>query len=178
MGNPLWVNHVNRFHEMLMVSMIKYMSLYNIPLEEDGACAMFRKLAIQSAKMDGRSVSETGRWNGVRNDDGSTTGNYQSAIVCGHHFFMNFLKRNPAVRKYRTATMSIVRAKKATPEVFVCVLSLADVTLHCDFDALLRVQIRRAHYEGFVAFLDRLVRENYLTADQASGCQTACLIRT
>lgn len=26
-GNPLWVNHVNPFHELLMVSMIKYMAV-------------------------------------------------------------------------------------------------------------------------------------------------------
>ena len=120
-GNPLWTNHVNRFHEMLMVSLIKYMALYNIPLDEDGACAMFRKLAIHTAKMDGRDITSTGRWNGIRNADGSTKGNFQSEIVCGHHFFMNFLSRNPAVRRYRTATMSIMRAKKATPEVLVLV---------------------------------------------------------
>ena len=30
--------------------MIKYMDLYNIPLEEDCTCTMFRKLAIQTAK--------------------------------------------------------------------------------------------------------------------------------
>lgn len=102
--------------------MIKYMSLYNIPLQEEGACAMFRKLAIETAKMDGRDITNTGRWNGIRNEDGSATGNYQNAIVCGHHFFLNFLKRNPVVRKYRTATMSLMRAKKATPEVFVLFL--------------------------------------------------------
>ena len=76
------------------------MTLYNIPLEEDGACTMFRKLAIQTAKMDGRDINSTGRWNGIRNADGSTKGNFQSEIVCDHHFvYMDFLKRIPAVRK-------------------------------------------------------------------------------
>jgi len=92
--------------------------LYNIPLDEDGACAMFRKLAIKTAEDEGRDVAHTGRWNGVRNKDGTTTGNYQTEIVCGHHFFMHFLRRYPAVRKYRATTMSIMRAKKATPEVW------------------------------------------------------------
>ena len=27
LGNPLWVNHVNAFHEMLMVSLIKHMAV-------------------------------------------------------------------------------------------------------------------------------------------------------
>ena len=26
-GNPLWINHINRYHEMLMVSIIKYMAV-------------------------------------------------------------------------------------------------------------------------------------------------------
>ena len=98
------------------------LQLYNIPLDEDGACEMFQKLAVKTAIDEGRDIAHTGRWNGVRNDDGSATGNYQQEVVCGHHFFSDFLGRYPSVKKYRTASMSIMRAKKATPEVGECLL--------------------------------------------------------
>ena len=56
--------------------------------------------------------------------------------------------------------MSIVRAKKATPEVFFlcvcCFFFLYILTLCVLFGVW---QIRKAHYDGFIAFLDRLVRE-------------------
>ena len=99
------------------------LKLYNIPLEEDGACEMFRKLAISTAQVEGRDIKNVGRWNGKKNADGSTTGQRATEIVCSHSFFTRFLLRYPCVRMYRTSTMSIMRAKKATPEVnrlFAC----------------------------------------------------------
>lgn len=119
MGNPLWVNHVNRYHELIMISLIKYMALYNIPLVEEDACEMFRKLAVATARDEGRDLTKSGRWNGKRNADGTTTDNYATEIVCGSHFFRCFLARYPLVKNYRTSSMSIMRAKKATYEVFV-----------------------------------------------------------
>ena len=91
---------------------------YNIPLEKEGACEMFRKLALATAKLESRPIN-VGRWNGGRNSDGTTSGHRSTEIVCGNHFFNRFLQRYPCVRQYRTSTMSIMRAKKATPEVYV-----------------------------------------------------------
>ena len=119
LGNPLWVNHVNRYHELIMISLIKYMALYNIPLVEEDACEMFRKLAVATARDEGRDLTKSGRWNGKRNEDGTATGNYATEIVCGSHFFRSFLERYPMVKNYRTSSMSIMRAKKATYEVFI-----------------------------------------------------------
>ena len=38
-------------------------------------------------------------------------------IECGHHWYINFLKRHPYVKRYKATCMSTMRAKKATPEV-------------------------------------------------------------
>ena len=129
LGNPLWVNHVNRYHELIMISLIKYMALYNIPLVEEDACEMFRKLAVATARDEGRDLTKSGRWNGVRNPDGTATGNYATEIVCGSHFFRSFLDRYPLVKNYRTSSMSIMRAKKATYEVFKFVFFLSTAHL-------------------------------------------------
>ena len=79
---------------------------------------MFRKLAVATAKIEGRQIN-VGRWNGGRNPDGTTDGHHSAEIVCGNHFFADFLKRYPCIRNYRTSTMSLMRAKKATPQVVV-----------------------------------------------------------
>ena len=143
-GNPLWVNHVNRYHELIMISLIKYMALYNIPLVEEDACEMFRKLAVATAKDEGRDLTKSSRWNGKRNADGTATGNYATEIVCGSHFFRSFLDRYPLVKNYRTSSMSIMRAKKATPEVFSLFICPACLLASCLFVCQLPVTLPTA----------------------------------
>ena len=127
---------------------------------------------VETVKMDGRDITKTDRWNNdIRNEDGST--NCQNEIVCGHHSFLNFLKRNPTVRKYRTTTMRIMRAKKATSEVFVLSLPALHSSSQCvSFVAcfVAQIRIRKAHFDGFNTFLDRLVREGHLTKEQVGCC--------
>ena len=166
LGNPLWVNHVNRYHELIMISLIKYMALYNIPLVEEDACEMFRKLAVATAKDEGRDLTKSSRWNGKRNADGTTTGNYATEVVCGSYFFRSFLDRYPLVKNYRTSSMSIMRAKKATPEVFSFILSVLDCVCQLPTHYSHCMQICKAHFDGFNRFLDRLVDQGHLTQDQ------------
>ena len=74
---------------------------------------------------------EPSRWNGKRNADKSTTGHRQTDPVCSHQWWRYFEKEFPAVRKYKTSAMSIMRANKATTTV------------------------RDNHFKAFIAFLDR-----------------------
>ena len=78
------------------------------------------------------------RWNGKRNANKSTTGQKQTSPVCSNKWWRGFCKEFPAVRKYRTSAMSIMRANKATTAV------------------------RDEHFKGFMAFLDRLLPTVYV----------------
>ena len=82
------------------------------------------------------------RWNGRRNVDGTTTGQRQTTAECTKHWWRLFQKEFPSIRKYKTSSMSIMRANKATPAV------------------------RDEHFKGFMKFLDRLQSEGYLSDEQ------------
>ena len=65
-------------------------------------------------------------------------------IECSSNWFRKFCDEFPCVKRYKSSAMSIMRAKKATP------------------------QIRDSHYNGFQAFLDRLQHEGFLSDEQRS----------
>ena len=94
-----------------------------VPLEEDGACELelFRKLVIQTAKMDGRDIGSTGRWNDIHNADGSAKGNFQSEIVCRmwSPFFHGLSKEESICAKISHVNDEYHARKKTTPEVLV-----------------------------------------------------------
>ena len=93
---------------------------------------------------------ELSRWNGKRNPDKSTTGHRQSDPVCSHQWWRWFEKEFPAVRKYKTSSMSIMRAKKATPAV------------------------RDDHFKGFIAFLNRY-KHVCVRGGDACMCMRVCV---
>lgn len=66
------------------------------------------------------------------------------AIKCGPTWFRKFCDEFPSIKRYKSSGMSIMRAKKACPEV------------------------RDAHYKGFQDFLDRLQMEGHLSVKQRS----------
>lgn len=84
------------------------------------------------------------RWDGTRNADGTTKGHYQTSIDCTDHWYREFCKEFPAVRKYKTSSMSVMRANKATNAV------------------------KDDHFKKFNEFLDRLQAEGYLSDVQRS----------
>ena len=71
-------------------------------------------------------------------------GQYMKEIKCSSNWFRKFCDEFPCVRRYKSSAMSIMRAKKATP------------------------QVRDAHFKGFQDFLDRLQMEGFLSTQQRS----------
>ena len=142
-GNPTWRKHVNIFHRFFIVALIHQMAMNCVPLQEEGVCEIATQLAYEDLKEShGKVKLDPTRWNGVRNSDGTTTGQYMSEIKCTEHWFRKFREEFPSVKRYKSSAMSIMRAKKATPAV------------------------RDAHYKGFQDFLDRLQQEGYLSCQQ------------
>ena len=63
-------------------------------------------------------------------------------IKCTSFWFRSFCEEFPCIKRYKSSAMSIMRAKKATP------------------------QVRDAHFDGFQEFLDRLQLEGFMSTQQ------------
>ena len=157
-GNPDWVPHLNEFHKIVLLGVIDEMAKNNCPLDKEGVREIAQELAVVSCtthtthtltkppthesltpilnitqacrkKYDHLPVPSL--WNGKKNADKSTTGKRITDPVCSHLWFRCFEKEFPAVHKYKTSSMSIMRANKATATV------------------------RDSHFKAFIDFLDR-----------------------
>ena len=112
-----WKTHLHKDMELILVGLISAYSRNQMPLDEEGLTDIAYKFAVKKREADQKKglikyavddkTGETVRV-GRRKHDG---------IVCGHHWYMDFLKRHPYVKTYKATCMSNMRANKATAEV-------------------------------------------------------------
>ena len=84
-GNPTWRKHVNIFHRYFLVSLIHQMAMHCVPLQEEGVCEIATQLVNENLKEYHNGLLTPTRWNGVRNADGSTTGNVLTHVRMNVH---------------------------------------------------------------------------------------------
>ena len=73
------------FHRFFLVSLIHQMSMNCVPLQEEGVCEIATQLANENLKEHHNVLLTPTRWNGVRNADGSTTGNVLTHVLMNVH---------------------------------------------------------------------------------------------
>ena len=60
------------------------MAMNSVPLEEEGVCTIAARLAEENLKEFHDGVLEPTRWNGIYNEDGTTTGKCRNTHIIPH----------------------------------------------------------------------------------------------